>query len=602
MIKVLKTPLDCDFLFSPSLSAREVTRVLTQDGSSANSSSSRAARRRRRPGRTGNRSQTSQQQQQQEQANDAQSTSNDDVFSTSTTSSTTAIAPTTATAPVDRPGTVAPKPNEEADECPICFEGIFGMPAHELTWCALGCGKQLCLACMVQCFNHKKNEGRKPTCPLCRSAWLDKIEPMGPPPSAKKQAALKRAEEKAKPKPQPNMMCSECKLSIHTKQYRCLQCRWYFLCERCFNKGRHRHGREPETEWHKFVWRPNYQQQEWIATQRQRQPLQRQFIADLQNRELGPDDYAMLRRLDEPQIVSMQAHLTAALKNPNSLLMGITAFLQATKSVLTETQEKENALANGESEMTSDVDNDDEEEEEEEKEVDPDRTAAANPNENTVATTWICKTLGSHWKTRIASCLSDVTTLWLEYRRVLETQLDPTTIPIPRALWTPSRHCLFPTNMRCTARLILLIMTKANKHLFSDGLFGHLVGGEQERRALLRGDHQQDKEATDTLENNRPNTTTTTTTSSSSSSSSTTTTTTTSTTSTTKKKTKKKKKKPKADPNDEPYAASTADKDGYKAGRYTGELSDGKLREGAGRLEWPNGDFYEGGFKDGLRW
>ena len=42
-------------------------------------------------------------------------------------------------------------------------------------------------------------------------------------------------------------------------------------------------------------------------------------------------------------------------------------------------------------------------------------------------------------------------------------------------------------------------------------------------------------------------------------------------------------------------------KDGYRHAKYQGEFSDGKLREGNGRLEWPNGDFYEGGFKDGLR-
>ena len=36
-------------------------------------------------------------------------------------------------------------------------------------------------------------------------------------------------------------------------------------------------------------------------------------------------------------------------------------------------------------------------------------------------------------------------------------------------------------------------------------------------------------------------------------------------------------------------------------GVYTGERNDGKLRHGKGRIDWPNGDFYEGDFNDGLR-
>merc|ERR1719389_363943 len=39
----------------------------------------------------------------------------------------------------------------------------------------------------------------------------------------------------------------------------------------------------------------------------------------------------------------------------------------------------------------------------------------------------------------------------------------------------------------------------------------------------------------------------------------------------------------------------------WKEGVYTGERNDGKLRHGKGRIDWPNGDFYEGDFNDGLR-
>ena len=35
-------------------------------------------------------------------------------------------------------------------------------------------------------------------------------------------------------------------------------------------------------------------------------------------------------------------------------------------------------------------------------------------------------------------------------------------------------------------------------------------------------------------------------------------------------------------------------------GEYTGSLVEG-VREGKGQLEWSNGDYYEGDFKNGLR-
>ena len=83
---------------------------------------------------------------------------------------------------------VAPKPAEEGDECPVCMEDISTMPLHELTWCALSCGRMMCLTCIVQCGNHAKSEGKKHQCPLCRSKWSDTIEPV-----AQKEAPPKRS-------------------------------------------------------------------------------------------------------------------------------------------------------------------------------------------------------------------------------------------------------------------------------------------------------------------------------------------------------------------------------------------------------------------------
>lgn len=40
---------------------------------------------------------------------------------------------------------------------------------------------------------------------------------------------------------------------------------------------------------------------------------------------------------------------------------------------------------------------------------------------------------------------------------------------------------------------------------------------------------------------------------------------------------------------------------GFQQAKYTGEFSDANLRDGKGKLNWQNGDFYEGSFKDGLR-
>ena len=51
----------------------------------------------------------------------------------------------------------------------------------------------------------------------------------------------------------------------------------------------------------------------------QRAQLNRRLVLQLQSRELGPDDYALLQQLDRPTIVSMWDHLTAALSNPGSV-------------------------------------------------------------------------------------------------------------------------------------------------------------------------------------------------------------------------------------------------------------------------------------------
>ena len=278
MLKVMKTPPDSELLFKASLSSREVDAVLSF------SQQQQPPQRQRHP-------------------------RHPRVGTTAAAAAATAAAasggrhglhgpggrgrggvapspsaspPPSSSAPAVRPGHVPPKPVDAGDECPICFDDLSAMKPHELTWCALSCGKQLCMDCMGSCINHKKSENKQPKCPLCRGRWLDTLVPVGAAngddgkgndntnngpatadaPSSSNNTASSRQQHVDK-----SVKCSECKRLIVDRQYRCLHCRWFNLCKTCFREGASNHSRAAATKHHRFIWRPNDRMTEWNAPQ-----------------------------------------------------------------------------------------------------------------------------------------------------------------------------------------------------------------------------------------------------------------------------------------------------------------------------------------------
>eukprot|EP00750_Incisomonas_marina_P028791 INCI693.1.p1 GENE.INCI693.1~~INCI693.1.p1 ORF type:complete len:2872 (-),score=448.94 INCI693.1:215-8830(-) len=359
MLKVMKVPVDSELLFKSSLSSREVSRVLKMSERAASSRRGRgqeqASTRPPLPnsGTDANTGDATNQRADRRWDRFQQSSSSTPRSQLSNGNNNGSNA--AASAPTTMPGTVPPKPLEEDDTCPICFDDLAPMAPHELTWCALSCGRQLCLDCMGQSINHQKAKlrpGQAPKCPLCRGDWLEKLVPIkeAETKTRNRSAVSQGAATSSKPSSVPDgsaatgasvnksARCAECRRVICERQYRCLHCRWYNLCATCFRDGANKHSRASSTKHHRFIWRPNDRLVEWNAPQQNRDRAaleRRQLMMQLQSRELGPGDYALLQSLDQPTIVTMWDFLTAALDNPRALVFGWAKFLSAAERHLT---------------------------------------------------------------------------------------------------------------------------------------------------------------------------------------------------------------------------------------------------------------------------
>jgi len=434
MLKVLKTPINSDLWLKPSLSTREVAAVLAYS-------------------------------------------ENQHVAPRPSPSPETAPSPTLAA------GLLAPKPVEEGDTCPICFDELSSMAPNELTWCAKSCGKQICLDCMGSYLSHSKSTSKPQICPLCRGTWLledlqSVAEVLKPSTEQEKSIAKKRPTKAKQSRP---VHCSECSRLVMLKEYRCLHCRRYSLCERCFRSGLPAHLREPDHQHHKFVWRPNLEIEEWNAPQQIQRQSNRRLWQELQTRELGPGDYELLQQLDaQPRVIPMWEHLTGALNNPRAFVFGFLQFLSESREQLERIGVRQNMHVQNMNNKKPAVD------------VPSDYTPRTPVSELRPflrrATNWINLTT-QQLKECVPSSLRNISP-WQPFSREagMQQQVLPVVnrIRIPPLLWTPAAHPLFLRSDRRTINQTLtLLVSSGRTRQRKLGLFEMLIEGSQMRRYMI---------------------------------------------------------------------------------------------------------------------
>ena len=155
---------------------------------------------------------------------------------------------------------------EDADPCPICYEeiGAADDEAGALDWCRKSCGKSVHRRCFAMWAEHQQSIGQKLTCPHCRGEWAG--EPL-PPPRETASAGQRSAPagRQARGEAQPTgssaggggvdvapgrrvavhreARCKSCHvMGIRGVRYRCLVCKPETeLCGECFDSCMHPH-------------------------------------------------------------------------------------------------------------------------------------------------------------------------------------------------------------------------------------------------------------------------------------------------------------------------------------------------------------------------
>ncbi|XP_014562465.1 hypothetical protein COCVIDRAFT_10920 [Bipolaris victoriae FI3] len=68
-----------------------------------------------------------------------------------------------------------------SDPCPICHEGgpLSNSPAADLVWCKSSCGRPVHKSCFEAWRTQREQDGRNPTCVICRADWDDECDCQG---------------------------------------------------------------------------------------------------------------------------------------------------------------------------------------------------------------------------------------------------------------------------------------------------------------------------------------------------------------------------------------------------------------------------------------
>ena len=141
---------------------------------------------------------------------------------------------------------------EEGDPCPICYEEIDPAEdeAGELDWCRRSCGKSVHRRCFAMWADHQSSTSKKLTCPHCRGDWAS--TPAPPPPKVSEATARAGARggvaadsTRAAPRPPTHrgVRCRSCRTTpIVGPRFRCLVCPPSVdLCSECFTSCMHPH-------------------------------------------------------------------------------------------------------------------------------------------------------------------------------------------------------------------------------------------------------------------------------------------------------------------------------------------------------------------------
>ncbi|KAG8344162.1 hypothetical protein TRVL_05013 [Trypanosoma vivax] len=166
---------------------------------------------------------------------------------------------------------VAARPVEQGDVCPICFEEL-GTDT-QLDFCLGGCGKHIHSHCFKQYRHH--NAVGPLRCPYCRIIW---------------QGTASSTSKK----------CSGCQKYAVGECYRCLFCQDYFLCAHCFHRSS-AHSNHPFSLMGTREVAERRNERSVSSTQTGNETLSRvpQDVLPLMYREINPNDYELLLRLDE---------------------------------------------------------------------------------------------------------------------------------------------------------------------------------------------------------------------------------------------------------------------------------------------------------------
>lgn len=183
------------------------------------------------------------------------------------------------------------------DICVICYDFF---EAEKLCYCQASCGTNFHINCIQMYATFQRSNNKPVTCPLCRSKWI-KV------PSTRIQVS------------KPTLYgfsCNgtKCNRIVANRIYRCIECNFYNLCERCFDRkdflSMHSKCHFVESETKVRNWKPiqtcNYS----------KLPPVQSVIEELSYREINDLDYDLLLSLDnnDNDIPSLESHLLSTCK------------------------------------------------------------------------------------------------------------------------------------------------------------------------------------------------------------------------------------------------------------------------------------------------